>query len=61
MIDTNDNQIKDCEVVNDQNGESVILMTLDFDHPICGTEIILSREELLYMIDALNGSCNVGA
>jgi len=52
-----DPQVLDYEVINDANTlEPLVLIKLEFDKQLKGTEILLSREEILYMLDALNGA-----
>ena len=56
-IKVEDPQVLDYEVINDANTlEPLVLIKLEFDKQLKGTEILLSREEILYMLDALNGA-----
>jgi hypothetical protein len=49
-----DKDIKKYEVAEDSAGGMRGVLKLEFNKPICGTEIMLTREELEYMIRAID-------
>ena len=55
-MDIEDKQVSGYEVLNDQSGEPCVVMALNFEEPIIGTELVLTRNDILYMLDALNGA-----